>query len=80
MEVEHQPKGVQINPNLEKTFQLFYDEGYKGYVANSGLREVKIKEIKEIQNTGVDTLGFHNFIFLDKDKSIVSIVDQGNNI
>jgi len=72
---EHQPKDVVINPNLESTFRLFYDEGYKCCIANSDLREVKIQEIQEIQSTGVDTLGAHNFIFYDQKKAISSIIN-----
>jgi FkbM family methyltransferase len=72
---EHQPKGVTINQNLESTFRLFYDEGYKCCIANSDLREVKIQEIQEIQSTGIDTLGVHNFIFYNQNKVITSIVN-----
>jgi len=60
---EHWPKGVEINPNLLSTFQLFWDHGYVAKTANKENRLVTKIEIENIVNTGVDTLNFHNFLF-----------------
>lgn len=60
---EHQPAGVQINPNLFETFELFQTAGYRATTANEERREIELDEIARIVETGVDTLGTHNFLF-----------------
>jgi len=68
---EHQPQGIDINPNLVETFNLMFSHGYEGYTADTNLRRLEINEIREIAVSGVDTLGTHNFIFT-KDKNHLS--------
>lgn len=60
---EHQPEGVMINPNLYKTFKLFYDEGYTAWTADERNQIVSLEDIRLIEETRVDTLKTHNFIF-----------------
>ena len=59
----HQPKGVDINPHLLSTFQIFWNAGYKAYTADSNRRLVTFEEVSNIQNGGENTLQVHNFLF-----------------
>lgn len=68
---EHQPQGIDINPNLVETFSLMFSHGYEGYTADENLRRIEINEISEIAVSGIDTLGTHNFVFT-KDKNHIS--------
>ncbi len=70
---EHQPDGVTINPDLQKTFDLFFSKGFAAFTADSTLREVPPKEISDIAKTGVDTLEVHNFIFIARDRALASV-------
>ena len=68
---EHQPQGIDINPNLVETFSLMFSHGYEGYTADENLRRIEINEISEIAVSRIDTLGTHNFVFT-KDKNHIS--------
>ena len=63
---EHQPNGIQINPNLISTFEIFLKNDYKVYTADKDITEIKVQEIRKIYRQKKNTLKFHNFIFLDK--------------
>ena len=63
---EHQPRGVTINPDLVETFEFFFTRGYKAYSADKNITEIKIEEIKKIYNLKVNTLEYHNFLFIDE--------------
>jgi len=63
---EHQPKGITVNPNLLKTFELFWSKGYEAVTADQHLKKITKEEIKKIMLTEDDTLGIHNFLFFDK--------------
>ena len=63
---EHQPKGFSINPNLVKTFQTFFEKGYRSFSADKNVQEIKLEQIKDIYKSKKNTLSTHNFIFLDK--------------
>lgn len=68
---EHQPKGIAVNPNLLKTFELFFNTGYVAISADNNPRFISLAEIKKIEETRVDTVKMHNFIFVEgamKDK------------
>jgi FkbM family methyltransferase len=60
---EHLPEGVHVNPNLLKTFEVFWDHGYRAWTCNRDKRRVNKSEIEAILQTGVNTLKTHNFIF-----------------
>ncbi len=62
---EHQPSGVQINPHLVQTFQLFDQFGYQAFTADLQSRPVALAEVQRVFDTGVDTLQTHNFLFRD---------------
>lgn len=71
---EHQPISGKLNPNILKTFQLFYDFGYFGYTADDNLRKIELLEVKNIIDTNINTFTGHNFLFV---KSIKSLNDIG---
>ena len=75
---EHQPIGVKINPDLIETFEIFLKKGYKAYSADKYITEIKIEEIKKIFNLKVNTLKFHNFIFIDSDYHKKDLIDLRN--
>ena len=68
---EHQPKGININPNLVETFNFMFSHGYEAFTADKSLRKVEPIELSEVASSEVDTLGTYNFIFT-KDKGILS--------
>jgi len=63
---EHQPKGVNINPNLYDTFQIFWDRGYETFTANTQCRQVYPDEVENILRTGKNTFVTHNFLFIER--------------
>ena len=63
---EHQPKDTVINPHLLSTFQVFWDRGYEAWTADRQLRFVAPGEVERIARTGENTLGTHNFLFIEK--------------
>ncbi len=67
---EHQPKGININPNLSSTFQVFWNSGYEAYTADKQCRIIYPDEIEEIVMSGIDALHTHNFLFIEKGKKI----------
>jgi len=62
----HQPGDTEVNPNLLSTFQIFWKNGYEAWTADKQIRCIYSDEIKHIIATGKDTLGTHNFIFIEK--------------
>lgn len=60
---EHMPRGVQINPTLMQTFELFWNHGYQSWTCDQRHRPVEKSEIEAVIKMGKDTLGTHNFIF-----------------
>lgn len=64
--LEHQPEGKRVNTDLMDTFQIFWDHGYEALTAGNKVRQVNWGELKLIFEGGRDTLGTHNFIFVEK--------------
>ena len=64
--IEHQPKGISINPNLSSTFQIFWNRGYEAWTADKQCRIIHPDEIEEIVKSGIGTLQTHNFLFIEK--------------
>lgn len=62
-----QPKGQKINPNLLKTFEVFWDRGYKAYTTHNTHRLVTRDEIESIVNGGKDSLWGDTFLFIDEE-------------
>lgn len=65
---EHQPEGITVNPKLLDTFEVFWDAGYVAYTANEERKLVTHQQVAEVQRTGADTLGTHNFVFVGRPK------------
>lgn len=63
----HQPKGTFLNPNFERTFEIFWEKDYQAWTVGDQFRLVSKEEIKKICKTGKNTLLTHNFLFIDKD-------------
>ena len=58
-----------INPNLVKTFEIFFNNGYSAWTCEENPRSVSLDEIQKIESTNIDTLETHNFIFKNLNKS-----------
>lgn len=59
---EHQPAGTSMNPNFAKTFDMFFDQGYRAFTADMGSQEIRKVDIDNVLAHAV-RLGTHNFIF-----------------
>ena len=59
---EHQPTGIKINPNFQKTFDLFFNSGYRAFTADESQREVFPAMVAQVMD-GRCSLTTHNFIF-----------------
>ena len=59
---EHQPVGTDINPNFAKTFELFFNSGYKAITADATAAKITPNTIAELI-AGREKLFNHNFIF-----------------
>lgn len=68
---EHQPISGTLNPNILKTFQLFYDFGYFGYTADDDLRRIELDEVNNIIDKNINTFMTHNFLF-SKSKKLLN--------
>jgi FkbM family methyltransferase len=78
---EHQPQGIQMNPYLVATFELFWENGYVALTADGHTRLVDRAEIREIAATGNCTLGTHNLLFMspeDEDRVFHSRPSDGS--
>ncbi len=62
---EHQPKGMKLNSNFLKTFELFWENGYEAYgKAGSRIRLFSKKEMQTDQLNVKHDLPSSNFIFI----------------
>ena len=60
---EHLPEGVQVNPNLLQTFEVFWEHGYQAWTCSSEKRRVNRSDIEAVLETGENIFKMHNFIF-----------------
>lgn len=65
---EHQPKGVELNPELLSTFERFWNRGYEAWTADRQCRFVSAEEVRDVVASGKDTFLTHNFLFIEKGK------------
>ena len=58
---EHQPYGRKMNPNLEQTFELFFQNGYKAYAVDTNqlITHHLVKQVLREESK----FSTHNFIF-----------------
>jgi FkbM family methyltransferase len=59
---EHQPAGTTMNPNFAKTFDIFFDQGYRAFTADIRSQEIRKVDIDNVLNHEA-RLSTHNFIF-----------------
>jgi FkbM family methyltransferase len=71
---QHQPTGVQINPHFMETFSLFWDNGYAAYTATLPPKAISKDEIFKIHSTKMNTLKVHNFIFVEQNSDINTLL------
>ncbi len=62
---EHQPKGISMNPDLLRTFEIFWAQGYEAWTTTRPYRPVTPEEVRQVVATGTDTLRTHNFLFVE---------------
>ena len=60
------PGAAAFNPNLQKTFQKFWDHGYAAWTADKEVRPVSPEEIDSIMKSEVNTINTHNFLFAER--------------
>jgi FkbM family methyltransferase len=60
--VQHQPKGISINPNLKETFEFFFSKGYHSITADKNSRQITQGEV-DAAASNTSTLGSYNFVF-----------------
>jgi FkbM family methyltransferase len=59
---EHQPKGVNMNPNFSGTFEMFFKFGYRARTADSAGIKLDSEDINAVMS-GEKKLNTNNFIF-----------------
>jgi FkbM family methyltransferase len=59
---EHQPAGTLINPNFEKTFDVFFNSNYKVFTADTEEKKIEKSDIKNVTENR-SHLNTHNFLF-----------------
>lgn len=62
MTKDHQPSGVEMNPNLISIFELFFHNGYQAFSADNNMRSISIEDVNLVRN-GLLSFETHNFIF-----------------
>ena len=71
---QHQPNGVQMNPHFLETFSFFWDNGYAAYTATLPPKAISKDEILKIHSSKTDTLKVHNFIFVEQNININTLL------
>ena len=71
---QHQPSGVEINPHFLETFSFFWDHGYIAYTATLPPKAISKEDILTIHSRKKDTLNVHNFIFVEKNSDLNSLL------
>ena len=59
---EHQPIGTSMNPSFAKTFEAFFDHGYRSFTADMEKQEIEKEDVDDVL-AHEKRLGTHNFIF-----------------
>src|SRR6266853_5886515 len=58
----HQPAGRGVNPDLQRTFEIFWNYGYEAWTAQRKSKMVGKEDVEKISFTGINHLGAHNFM------------------
>ena len=59
---QNQPQGTVMNPNYEKTFELFFEHGYRAFTADSKQIEISRHDVNQVM-AGTKQMEIYNFIF-----------------
>lgn len=59
---EHQPEGTAMNPNFEKTFEMFFNSGYRAFTADAEAKKIEKSDVNDVV-ANHKQLATHNFIF-----------------
>lgn len=59
---EHQPVGTSMNPNFEKTFEVFFEFGYRAFTANAEAKKLEKYDVNDVVENRKQ-LTTHNFVF-----------------
>ena len=62
---EQLPHRLKTNPTAASTFQRFWDHGYDSWTTGKDIRRVEKDELLRVLESGADTIGTHNFLFLE---------------
>lgn len=62
---EHLPTGIKVNPFFVETFEMMVAQGYAVCTVHREPRLLDLAEIREVAASGHNTLGTHNFLFVD---------------
>jgi methyltransferase, FkbM family len=62
---EHQPAGVEINPNFKSTFQFFFQNGYQAFNVDQDLHPVTMEKV-DLASKGSFKFKAHNFLFTER--------------
>ncbi len=66
---DHQPHGVEINPNFKSTFQLFFQNGYQALNADQDMSQVVMEHV-DLASSGSLRFTTHNFLFCDSKRAL----------
>jgi FkbM family methyltransferase len=58
--------GIGRNPNFRRSFEAFWRNGYECWTANDDRLPVSAKTIRDMEESGVNTLNCTNFLFAEK--------------
>ena len=64
---DHQPQGVEINPNFASTFQLFFQNGYRAFNVDQVLRPITMEDVNLVSRGKLE-FEHHNFLFRESEK------------
>mgnify|MGYP001085890415 CR=1 FL=1 len=56
-----------MNPNFTRTFQLFFQNGYKAFKIDRDMTAITMKDVDLVSRGGLE-LNTHNFIFCESKK------------
>jgi len=62
----HQPSGRNVNPDLQRTFEMFWDHEYEAWTAERKPKMISKEDIERVSLGGINHLGTHNFVFLGR--------------
>lgn len=64
---QNQPLGVEINPNFERTFQMFFQNGYEAFSADPEMRPITQEDVHSLAK-GELKASTYNFLFRESNK------------